>query len=343
MNRICDVVELELLSVPEVRIVGRRLGRAERGDHVVPVSTAEFDVDFRQSNEAAAGRSRAEILEEIRRRVRAVPGTFSVLTGPLADRIGHMLSGVSAPVAVKIFGPDLDQLRRLGTAVQSVAKRIPGLEDCKLDQQSSILQIRIEADRERAAAYGITPGQLNDTLSMLLGGETIAELRDGQRAVDLVLRLPVEWRESPEKLSEVPIEIPGAEDEHDVQRVPLSLVADVREAKGPNVVNRENSQRRFALAIKPTSRDAGALVERLQREVREKVALPQGYFISYEGEFQAQKDAARRIAILSGVVFVIIAFLLYGYFRTPFFAVQVSVRHPARARRRAGFHLLQAE
>jgi CzcA family heavy metal efflux pump len=325
MNKISDVIELELLKVPEVRKVGRRLGRAERGDHVVPVSTAEFDVDFRDTDGAKNSRSRAEILEDIKARIRAVPGTFSVVTGPLADRIGHMLSGVSAPVAVKVFGPDLEKLRQIGIEIQTVAKSIPGFADTKLDQQSVIPQLRIEADRDRAAAYGVTPGKLNETLSTLVGGKAVAELREGQRAMDLVIRLPLAWRESPDKLAQLPIEV---RDGDTVQRVPLSLVADVREARGPNVIFRENSQRRFALAIKPSVRDVGTLVQQLQREVTEKVTLPEGYFVSYEGEFQAQKEASERIALLSGVVLLVIAFLLYGYFRTPFFAVQVLTDIP---------------
>ncbi len=324
MNKISDVIEQQILAVPEVRKVGRRLGRAERGDHVVPVSTAEFDVDFRElsGHEGNPSRGRKEILAEISRRLKTVPGVFAAVSGPLADRIGHMLSGVSAPVAVKIFGPDLDTLRRLGTEVQTVAKTIPGFEDAKLDQQSSIPQLRIEANRDRAIAYGVTPGALNDQLSALLGGKEIAELREGQRAVNLVIRLPLEWRDSPEKIARLPIET------EDGQRVPLSLVADVREAKGPNVIFRENSQRRFTIAIKPTARDVGALVERLQGKVREEVKLPEGYFITYEGEFQAQKDATQRIVLFSAVVFVIIVFLLYGYFQSIALALQVMLSIP---------------
>ncbi len=321
MNQISDVIERELLSIPEVRKVGRRLGRAERGDHVVPVSTAEFDVEFREAEGGAEGRSRAEILEAIRQKIRTVPGTFSVVTGPLADRIGHMLSGVSAPVAIKVFGPDLDKLRELGIRIQAVAKTIPGFEDCKLDPQSTVPQLRIEVDRDRAAAYGVTPGRLNRTLSMLVGGKAVAGLREGQRTVDLVIRLPEEWRVSPERIARLPIEVHDSEGT--TQRVPLAMIADVREAKGPNVIFRENSQRRFALAINPTVRDVSSLVPVLQEKVAAQVKLPEGYFVSFEGEFQAQKEASQRIALLSAVVFVIIAFLLYGYFRTPFFAFQV--------------------
>lgn len=319
MNKISDVIEQQILSVPEVRKVGRRLGRAERGDHVVPVSTAEFDVDFREieGQHKSVGRGRKEILDDIAKKIKTVPGVFAVVSGPLADRIGHMMSGVSAPVAVKIFGPDLDKLRQLGIEIQTVAKSIPGFEDCKLDQTSSIPQLRIEADRDRAKAYGIAPGKLNEQLSALIGGKEVAELREGQRAVNLVMRLPIEWRDSPDKIAELPIETDGA------QRIPLSLVADVREAKGPNVIFRENSQRRFALAIKPSVRDVSNLVVRLQNEVKEKVKLPEGYFVTYEGEFQAQKEATERIALFTVVVLAVIAFLLYGYFRTPFFAFQV--------------------
>ncbi len=319
MNKISDVVEQQILSVSEVRKVGRRLGRAERGDHVVPVSTAEFDVDFREieGQHQSKGRDRNEILADISKRLKTVPGVFAVVGGPLADRIGHMLSGVSAPVAVKIFGPDIEELKKIGVEIQSICKTIPGFEDAKLDVQSSIPQLRIEADRDRARAYGIAPGHLNEQLSALIGGKEVAELREGQRAVNLVTRLPLEWRDSPERISQIPIEMSNG------QLVPLSLVADVREAKGPNVIFREDSQRRYALAIKPTVRDVSALVERLKTEVTAKVKLPEGYFVKFEGEFQAQKDATQRIALFTGVILLVIAFLLYGYFKTPFFAFQV--------------------
>lgn len=317
-NRMADIIEAEIMKIPEVRQVGRRLGRAERGDHVVPISTAEFDIDFR----SAEGRTRAEILDDIRSRVRAVPGTFSVLTGPLADRIGHMLSGVSAPVAIKVFGPDLETLRSLGTQVQTVAKTIPGFQDAKLDQQSLIPQLRIEADREKAAAYGVTPGRINEVLAAFIGGQNIAELREGQRSMSLAIRLPEALRDSPEKIAELPIETVSG------RRVPLKLVAHVREAKGPNAIQREGTQRRFVISIKPSVRDVGALVGKLQQEVAEKVKLPEGYFISYEGEFRAQQEATQRIMILFGVVVVIIVMLLWGYFRSLTLALQVLLNLP---------------
>lgn len=322
MNRISDVIEEQILAIPEVRKVGRRLGRAERGDHVVPVSTAEFDIDFRELDGEKNARSRTEILDDLRERVRSVPGVFGVVSGPLADRIGHMMSGVSAPVAIKVFGPDLDEIRRIGTQIQTLAKGIPGFEDAKLDQQSSIPQLRIEADRDRSAAYGIAPGDLNERLSTLIGGTAIAELREGQRSINLVMRLPLEWRNSAERIAQLPMETDSG------RYVPLSAVADVREAKGPNVIFRENGQRRFTIAIKPRAQDVGVLVEELKDEVNAKIKLPEGYFVTYEGEFQAQRDATLRIAIMSAAVFLVIVFLLTGYFKSLWLALQVLFNIP---------------
>ena len=324
MNKISDVIEQQILTIPEVRKVGRRLGRAERGDHVVPVSTAEFDVDFRENEGDESARSRKEILAEISAKVKTVPGVFAVVSGPLADRIGHMLSGVSAPVAVKIFGPDLEKIREIGIEVQAIAKSIPGFEDAKLDQASSIPQLRIEPERSRALAYGISPGELNNELSAMIGGKAVAQLFDGQRSVNLVTRLPLEWRDSPEKISQLPIQV------SEKQWVPLSQIADVREAKGPNVIFRENSQRRFALAIKPTVRDVSNLVVKLQEEVDDKIKpnLPEGYFVTFEGEFQAQKEATQKILVFSSLVFVAVFMMLYGYFRSASLALQVLVNIP---------------
>jgi len=322
MNRISDVIEERILSVPEVQKVGRRLGRAERGDHVVPVSTAEFDVDFRMRERGDKTRSRQEILDEIRMRVKAVPGVFAVVGGPLADRIGHMMSGVSAPVAIKVFGPDLETLRGIGIQIQTIAKTIPGFEDAKLDQQSLIPQLRIEPDRARCASYGIAPGNLNNRLSTLIGGKEIGELREDQRAINLVLRLPLAWRDSPERIAQLPIQADSG------RYFPLTAVADVREAKGPNVIFRENGQRRFTIAIKPSVRDVGTLVNQLQSEVAAKVVLPEGYFITYEGEFQAQRDATWRIAFMSLGVFLLVVMLLYGYFQSLSLALQVLINIP---------------
>jgi len=312
MNEISAVADRLLLEIPEVRKVGRRIGRAERGDHVVPVSTVEFDIDFE-----SGGRPRAEVFEDIRQTMRTIPGTFSALSGPLADRIGHMLSGVSAKVAIKIFGPDLSEIRRIGEEIQSIGKSIPGLEEARAEQQAPIPQLRIEIDRQRALAYGVTPGAINAQLATLMGGERVGELYEDQRAIDLVVRLPEDWRESPQRLEQLYIDTTSG------KSIPLAFVANIREAKGPNVIQRENTLRRFVVSINPTERDLASLVTRLQESVASNVSVPDGYFVSFEGEFQAQQEASQRIALLTLVVFIVIAFLLYNYFSTPVFALQV--------------------
>ncbi|MEX2578774.1 MAG: efflux RND transporter permease subunit [Verrucomicrobiales bacterium] len=307
-----------LLRIPEVETVGYRAGRAERGDHVVPVSTVEFEVEFNETAE----RSRDDILEDIRATMRGIPGTFSAVSGPLADRIGHMLSGVSAKVAVKIFGPDLDELRRLGTQVAAIARDIPGLEEARLEQQASIPQLRIEVDRKRALAYGVSPGKLNEELAALMGGEAVAEVYEGQRVYDLVVRLPAEWRESPERLNRLYIDTLGD------RRIPLGYVADIRQASGPNAILRENTRRRFVVSINPATSDLNAAVEDLQQKVAAGVNLPRGYTVSFEGEYQAQAEAKQRIVAMSAVILAVIVFLLLSYFRSPVFVILVLTNIP---------------
>jgi len=305
-----------LLQIPEVETVGYRVGRAERGDHVVPVSTVEFDVEFNSESE----RSRAEVFEEIRATMRTIPGTFSAMSTPLADRIGHMLSGVSAKVAIKIYGPDLSELRRLGTVVTEIARSIPGLEEARPEQQALIPQLRIEVDRDRALAYGVTPGALNDQLAALMGGEVVAEVYEGQRVYDLVVRLPLEWRESPDRLANLYIDTGSG------QRVPLSYIAEIHQATGPNTILRENTIRRFVVSINPTTDDLNSVVEALQRAVDEQLVLPQGYTLSFEGEYQAQQEARRTIFIMCALILLVIILLLYNYFKTfSFVALVLSI------------------
>jgi CzcA family heavy metal efflux pump len=316
-NEIGEVGVRLLQSIHEVKSVGRRAGRAEKDDHVMPVSVNEFDVEFHE-----AGRPRDVVFADIRKKLQGIPGTFVNVGQPIGHRLSHMLSGVSAKIAVKIFGPDLDVLREKGAQVRDLAKTIPGLTDVNLEAQVPIPQIKIEVNRERAMAYGVQPGALNEQVSTLLGGKTLAELREGQRTVDLVMRLPESWRDSPEKLGDLLIETDTK------QRIPLRLVADIREAKGPNVINRENAQRRIVIAANTSERDLESLVQQWEAAVKEKVKLPEGYFLRFEGEFQAQQAAAKRIAFYFALVLIAITVLLYSYFRSLSLALQVMLNIP---------------
>lgn len=305
-TEIAEVATELLLAIPEVKTVGYRAGRAERADHVVPVSTVEFDIEF----VAQMQRDRAEVLQEIRNTMQTIPGTFSAISTPLADRIGHMLSGVSAKIAVKVFGPDLDELRRIGSRVVDIARSIPGLEEARMEQQAPIPQLRIEVDRHKAMVYGVTPGEVNKQLAALIAGEVVAAVYEGERAYDLILRLPLEWRESPERLASLPITTKGG------QSVPLSYVADLRHATGPNTILRENILRRLAVSINPSGSELNALVEQLQKRIKAEIKLPPGFTLSFEGEYEAQAQAKHTITNASIVVLLIISVLLYVYFRS---------------------------
>ena len=319
MEVLAEAIETQIRDIPEIKHIGRRIGRAERSDHVVPMNNVEFDIDFKKD---AAGRPMKAVLEDIRERIRTVPGTFSIISGPLSHRISHLLSGVSSPVAVKIFGPDLQTITTMGGKIRDIAQTIPGLEDAKLDMQAQIPQLRIELDRDRAFAHGVTAGELNAELSTLLGGSIVARLRENQRTIDLAIRLPEDRRMDAETIRELPIHTKSGD------HIPLHLVADVREATGPSSVYRENTQRRYVVAIKPSTRDAGELVRQLREKVEAQVPPPEGYFISYEGDFQAQQAAAKRIVLLFVFVTLVIVLLLWSYFRSLILAFQVLLNLP---------------
>ncbi|MAI30868.1 MAG: CusA/CzcA family heavy metal efflux RND transporter [Rhodopirellula sp.] len=317
-TEISETAQDQLLQIKGVKTVGFRAGRAERGDHVVPVSTIEFDLEFDEYGEE----HRDEVMGNVRSTMQSIPGTFSAMSTPLADRIGHMLSGVSAKVAVKIFGPDLDELRRLGNEVATIARDIPGLEEARLEQQASVPQLRIEIDRDRAAAYGVTPGELNEELAELIGGGYVAEIYENQRVYDLVVRLPFEWREDVDRLRNLYIDTKNGD------RIPLKYVAEIRNATGPNNILRENTQRRFVVSINPTTPDLNSVVEKLQQRVAEEVELPEGYSVSFEGEYQAQQEARRTIIVMSTIILLVISFLLFSFFKSFSFVALVLTNIP---------------
>ncbi len=307
-----------LLEISGVETVGYRVGRAERGDHVVPVSTVEFDIAFNKHGEE----NRAQVLQQVRVTMKKIPGTFSTLSSPLADRVGHMLSGISAKVAIKIYGPDLDELRKLGSQITEIARAIPDLEEARMEQQAPIPQLRIEPNRKRSAAYLVSPGELTSELASMMGGEVVAEAYEDQRVYDLVVRLPREWRENPDRLANLYINTKSG------TRIPLSYVTDIRQATGPNTILRENTQRRLVVSINPTTSDLNSAVEQLQEAVAQEVKLPEGYSIAFEGEYQAQQKARRTIFISGAIILLGVIFLLFSYFQRIEFVLLVLTNIP---------------
>lgn len=305
-------------EIPEVKAVSYRAGRAENGDHVVPVSTVEFEVEYHEYFE----RSKEEVLEDLQSAMKNIPGTFSIMSTPLGDRISHMLSGVSAKIAVKISGPELETLRKLGAEVVEIARSIPGLEEARPELQASIPQLRIEPIPERLLAYGLTPGELNDELASLVGGENLAEVYEGQKTYDLVMRLPEEWRGSRKKLGDLYL------DTRSGIQVPLRDLARIEHASGPNMIERENTQRRFVVSINPTTENLVELVDQLRDKIDEELDRPEGYYISYEGDYLAREQATERIMFTSVILLVVVGFLLYSYFRSVNFTIQVLIDVP---------------
>lgn len=306
-----------LLQIPEVQSVGRRTGRAERDDHVMPVSVTEYDVEFREG-----GRPRDVVFKDIRAKLSEIPGVFVNVGQPIGHRLSHMLSGVSAKIAIKVYGPGLETLRRVANEIGDVAKASPGLTDVLVEKQMPIPQLRIEPDRARAAVHDFRPEDITGQLAALVGGKPLAELREGQQTLDLVMRLPPGLRSDPARIAELPLENRAG------RPVPLRLLANVQEATGPNAINRENGTRRVVVSANTTERDLQSIVLKLRQAIEAKVRLPEGVYLSYEGEFQAQQEAAKRIALLSGLVLLVITMLLAGYFRSLALAAQVLLNIP---------------
>jgi CzcA family heavy metal efflux pump len=316
-NRIGTIAEKLLLSVPEVISTGRRTGRAELDEHAEGVHSTEIDVDFKKS-----ARSRRVVLDDIRQKLGQIPGIVMNVGQPISHRLDHLLSGVRAQIAVKIFGPDLDQLRLYAAETEAAMKSIPGLVDLQTEKQVLIDQLKIQVNREKAAVYGLGAGELNEQLEIALNGRGVAQVLEGQRTYDLVVRLNESARSNPTVIRDILIDTPVG------GKVPLSLIADVRESKGPNIINREDVQRRIVVSANVSGRDLGSVVAEIQKTLGEKVHLSGTYFISYEGQFQSQQEATKIISILAVFTFGMVFLLLYSHFRSGMIVAQILLNIP---------------
>lgn len=313
-HRLGFVAERLLAQVPEVHSVGRRTGRAELDEHAEGVHFSEVDVDLSPS-----ARSKAEIYADIRDRLSALP--VSVAIGqPLSHRLDHLQSGVRAQVVLKIFGDDLETLRRLAETARERLARVPGLVDLQIEKQVMIPQLRIQVDYERAALYGLTPAGVTQALETLANGRRVSQIVDGNRRFDVVMRLSDQDR-SMTGLRDLLIATP-------VGHVPLGLFAEVTETDGPNQVQREGARRRIVVyGNSDTRRDMAAIAADIRSFLAE-FKLPQGYTTVLEGAFQAQEDASRRIAGLSLVSLSLIFIVLYSRYRSAILAFTVMGNIP---------------
>jgi len=315
-NRLGTLAERLVHRVPEVISTGRRTGRAELDEHAEGVHYTEIDVDLRRS-----ARRREQILNDIREELARVPGVVVNVGQPISHRLDHLLSGVRAQVAIKIFGEDLGELRSGAGRVRDAIRDVPGVTDLQVEQQVLIPQIAIRVDRTRAARLGVNAGTLARTLQTALLGSVVTQVLEGQRTVDVVVRYPYENTVSIEAVRQSLVDLPSG------AKVPVGELADVSEALGPNAVNRENAQRRIVVSCNVAGRDLGAVVGDIHRAVG-GVRLPQGYYPTIGGQFESQQSATRLIGLLSLASLLAMFVVLYAHFRSPFVVFQVLLNIP---------------
>jgi len=295
-HRVGLIAEKLILEVPEVRAVGRRTGRAELDEHAEGVHSSEIEVDLNPSD-----RPKTEIVADIRARLSILPVAVNV-GQPISHRLDHMLSGVRAQLALKVYGSDLDTLRSVGEGLRGQIASIEGLVDLQVEKQVRIPQLEIRIDYDRAALYGIQPAAITEALERLSNGRVVSKLVDGARSYDVVMRLADENRTT-QALGDLLIETPAG-------WVPVRELAEVRETDGPNQILREGGSRRLVVLGNTDGRvDMAAVVAEI-RAVIAAADLPEGYTATLEGTFQAQEEASRTIALLSlvslGMVFAIL-------------------------------------
>jgi len=304
-NRVGAVAETLIREVPEVTQVGRRTGRAELDEHAEGVHSAEIDVDLRRPGDGES-RDRETIMADIRERLSSLPAQATI-GQPISHRLDHLLSGVRAQIAIKIFGDDTDTLRGLAEQMRAQLEAVPGLVDLTVEKQVLIPQITVRLDHRKAAQAGLAPGEAIRVLQALTDGAHGADIVDGPRRYELVLRLP-DGQRSPQDLARTLIDTPSG-------RIPVSSIATVEETDGPNQIGRENGRRRIIVYANTDGGDMGRVVADI-RQVIASTPLPSGNFISLEGQFQAQEEATRLIAGLSLVSLAMMFLVLYSRYQS---------------------------
>jgi heavy-metal exporter, HME family len=312
-DRIGRLAEQIVAEVPEVRSVGRRTGRAELDEHAEGVHNSELDVDLQKS-----ARSREEVLADIRSRLSVLPASITV-GQPIAHRLDHMLSGVRAQIALKIYGDDYDTLRGLAADLEDRLKSVPGIVDLQTEKQVRIPQLQVRVDYAKAALYGLNPSKVTEALESLSNGRVVSQIIDQSKRFDVVVRLSDADR-STRALSEMLIESPAG-------RIPLGTIAQVIETDGPNQIQRENGRRRIAVFANTDGSDMARIVADIRAAVAE-TKFPQGYFANLEGQFQAQEEASRMMALLSAVSLLLIFVVLYTRYRSGVLALIIMGNVP---------------
>lgn len=316
-DRLGDMMEKELMKVPEVTGTARRTGRGELDEHSQSTNSAELDIQF-----VLKDRSREEVFNDMRERLAGIPGVAATIGQPLGHRIDHMLSGTRANIAIKLFGTELSRMFMLGNQIKSSIEGIDGLVDISVEQQVETPQLQVRANRAALAKYGITLEDFNKFIEMAFAGEKIADMYEGQRKFDIVLRLDKNYTESMEGVRKALI------DTGDGRKIPLEEVSEIVSVGGPNTITRENVQRKLVVSANVSGRDVGSVVRDIQKAVDENLSLPEGYRVEYGGQFESAQSASRTLFLTTVLALTIIFLLLYGEFKNISLAAIVLLNLP---------------
>ena len=303
-DRIGHRVEEALLAIPEVQTVGRKTGRAELDEHALGVSDSELEVPF-----VLGDRSKQEVMDDIRARLAAIPGIAVEVGAPVTHRIDAMLSGTRANIAIKVFGPDLGTLYSLGKKIEEAVKDIDGIADLNVERQVERPQLRIEPRREMLARYGVTLPQFARMVGVLLGGQVVSQVYEGEKSFDLTLKVADADRMTAADIAAITVDANGA-------KVPLGTLANITSAMGPNTINRENVARKLVVSANVSGRDLLGVVNDIREHIDAEVAMPEDYHVEYGGQFESERTASRTLLVTSVFSIAAIFLLLFNEFRS---------------------------
>lgn len=292
-----------LLTVPEIKTVARKTGRAELDEHALGVNVSEIEAPFELGK-----RSKKEVVAEVRAKLNTLPGVNVEIGQPISHRIDAMLSGTRANIAIKLFGTDLDKMFMLGNQIKSEIEGIPGIADLNVEQQIERPQLQIVPNREMLAKYGITPSEFNDMVEVYLAGKVVSQVYEGNKVFDLTLKAADDSRNSIEEIRNISVDAVGG-------KIPFGQIAQIRSAAGPNTINRENVARKIVISANVSDGDLQGAVTRIQKAIKDNVELPEGYHVEYGGQFESAQSASRTLLFTSLMAIIVIFLLLYGQFK----------------------------
>lgn len=295
--------EMLLLSVPEIKTVARKTGRAELDEHALGANVSEIEAPFELSD-----RPKKAVVEEIRHKLGTLPGVNVEIGQPISHRIDAMLSGTRANIAIKLFGTDLNKMFEIGNQIKTDISAIPGVVDLNVEQQVERPQLQIVPKREMLAKYGVTPSEFTDMVEVYLAGRTVSRVYEGNRVFDLTVKADDDSRSTIEAIRDMPVDVVGG-------KVPFSQIAEIRSAAGPNTINRENVARKIVISANVSDGDLQGAVNRIRKTINDNVPLPEGYHVEYGGQFESAQSATRTLLVTSLMAILVIFLLLYGQFK----------------------------